>query len=1091
MARGLQLISGNRLEALGKCLADAMRRPRVDPLASDVVVVQSRGMARWVQLELTRHHGVCARTEFPFPKALIREVCRAVVPEVTDPSRFERDALTWRVWEALFARRGDPVFAEPARYAGDDPRRLFQLSARVAGLLDQYLVYRPDLIADWEAGKDDSWQAALWRTVRGGPDAWPESRWLSTATARLRMGPDGALFRLPERVALFGIAVLPPAYLELFAALALHSEVTLYTLQPSQEFWADLVSSREEQRHLRRAGRRSDEAAHLHLERGPRLLMSLGKLGRGFLRQLADHGAGGGEDPFEDPGDDTLLHRVQSDLLHLRDRLAPASEEPRLTLEVTDPSLQVHVCHSPRRELEVLHDQLLDAMNLDPTVAPRDILVLTPDIESYAPLIHAVFGAPEEERLRLPYSIADRVPRAESLLADAFLRLLTLPERRCGRSDIEPLLDVPSLQRRFGLGPEGVVRIRGWLGQLGTRWGLNATQRGALGLPQLPQGTWRHGADRLLLGAAMASGDEPVIGGLSPLDGIEGDGALLAGGMAAFVTSLESLGVLRTLELPLGGWATELNRIFDAFFEVDEAERFDERLVRGALARLHTVARSSEFTLPVRLAAVREQLELWLAEERTAGGFLRGGVTFAALKPMRSIPARIIAVIGLNDTAFPRQSIAPSFDLIAQHPRPGDEAREEDDRHLFLETLLSARDRLHLSHVGQSIRDNAPLPPSVVIGELLDHLADIAEGGAAAVERSVVVRHPLHAFSAEYYGGRADSRLFSYSAESRRAAVTARGGPAEAEAGFLATALDAPAGDPTEAVVELETLLGFLKNASRFFLQERLGVRLPRTVDVVSDRECFDLDGREEFRLKQRWLDRMRDAGSVDALSVRAMADGDLPLGPAGEIAARGIDATLAALLEAIPPEQRRDLPPVPVELQVGPVRLLGQVSGVTSAGLLFVKPARFKASDLLDLWVRQLVLSAQRGCADDGTARMVVEGSDETVEEWRISSPGDPMPILADLLDLLAEGRRRPLPLFPRSAAAFTEPVGSRVKSQPLERALQEWRGSDLSPGESIDPAFALCFGRVLPHPLDDAFAAVARRVMGPMWAHSRKGTP
>lgn len=1114
MERGLNLILSNRLEALAEGLAAAVRQPRADPRSPDAVVVQSRGMARWIQLELARRNGVCALMEFPFPKALVHTICAAVVPEAVDTARYDRDALTWRTWSVFASRQVRSEYEEAANYAGGDPRRWFQLSVRVAGLLDQYLVYRPDLIAAWEAGKTgtplpcETWQAQLWRTMRGGAEqgAWTESRRLATAIERLNAGPggwtrpDGTFPKLPERIALFGIAVLPPVYLELFAALARHTDVTLYSLQPSQEYWADMVSRREAQKHLSRAGQDAEAGPALHLERGPRLLMSLGKMGRGFLGQLAEKGAGGGDDPFADPGEDSLLHRVQSDLLHLRDRLVSVADVSMremgmgmvagMTLDPADPSLRVHVCHSPRRELEVLQDQVLDAMEADPSLTPRDILVLTPDIESYAPLIHAVFGAPEDERLSLPYTIADRVPRAESSLADAFLRILTLPERRCGRTEIEPLLEVSALQRRFGLTPEGVVRIRGWLEDLGTSWGIDATQRGALKLPSLPQGTWRHGADRLLLGAAMASGDEALVGGTSPLDGIEGDGALMAGGFAAFVAALESLAPLREKELSLTDWATELNRVMDAFFESEDGEDSDERLVRVSLTQLKTVANAAAFAGPVRLIVVREQLELWLSEERSAGGFLRGGVTFAALKPMRSIPARIIAAIGLNDTAFPRQPTTQAFDLIGAKHRPGDEARQEDDRHLFLETLLSARDRLHLSHVGQSIRDNAPLPPSVVISEVLDHLADITVGGSEAVEKAVVVRHPLHAFSTDYFGERSDPRLFSYSAENRRAAVSVWEGPGAAEPVFLSAPLVAPAGaGAVVGVVELDALRQFLRNPSKFFLQERLGVRLPRTVAIAADRERFDLGGREKFALKQTWLERMREGGSVDELSTRAQADGDLPLGPAGAIATLDVTGHLATLLAAIPPGQRRGQPAVPVAVPLGSWTLQGTVEGLTDDGLLFVKPARFKASDLLDLWVRLLVLVARKGSSPDLTARLLAQDSKGVVEQRQLSAPQDPAKHLAVLLDAMAKGRGQPLPLFPRSAAAFTQPVGSKVKSTPLARAVAEWEGTESNPGECLDPAFALCFGRVVPHPLDDAFAELAQVVMGPMWEHASKG--
>ncbi|MFO1458503.1 MAG: exodeoxyribonuclease V subunit gamma [Verrucomicrobiota bacterium] len=1085
MATGLHVVSSNRLELLGGRLADALGRPRRDPLGEEIVVVQSRGMARWVQWELARRTGICARTRFPFPKHFLQKVRDQVVPEAAGEKRFEPDAMTWRVWAELEAHRTDPVFAEASRYAGDDPRRRFQLATRVAGLLDQYAVYRPDFLASWEAGTEGDWQAALWRAIRPGRDAWPESRWLEAVVSGLERGPVAGL---PERVALFGIAGLPPAYLRVLAALATQVEVTLYTLQPTTEFWADLVSRREEDRHLRRAGRDVTDASGLHLERGPRLLMSLGRLGRSFLRQLADHGAGGGEDPFEDPGEDSLLHLLQSDLLHLRNRTADGAAPVRIRLLAEDPSLRVHVCHSPRRELEVLQDQLLDAFESNPTLEPRDILVLTPDIEGYAPLIHAVFGAPEDERCRIPYSIADRVPLLESSLAKAFLRILSLPGRRCGRSEIEPLLEVPALRRRFGIPAEGVQRIRAWLETLGTSWGLDAEHRGSLGLPPFPQGTWRQGADRLLLGAAMASGDGEPIGGLGPVEGIEGDGAILAGAFAALVTALSELQSLRTRALPLADWRLELGRYFSAFFLPEADEEFDARLVRGALDRFGTSAGASGFDGVVPLEAIRGQLEHWLSEERSAGGFLRGGVTFAALKPMRSIPARVIAVLGLNDSEFPRQAIPLGFDLIAQKPRAGDEAREADDRHLFLETLLSARDRLHLSFVGQSIRDNAPLPPSVVVGELLDHLADIAEGGATAVEGAVVVRHPLHAFSADYFGRRGDPRLFRYSEESRRAAEVSCGGIVAVEPPFLVGELKS-VGEP-DSGVELDDLLEFLRNPAKFFLGRTLGVRLPRTGAPTVDRELFSLEGRGEFRLKQRWLEEMRSGATPGALSVRACADGNLPLGPAGELDAHSLGSGLSALLASIPAADREEHGPLPFEVRLGGTLLRGRLEGLTAGGLVLAKPAKFKAGDLLDLWARLLVLSVVPDVRTPRSARMWVEGDSGDVETWQLSPPPDPKAELSSLLELFAAGMKRPLPLFPRSSAEYSRPAGPRTRKSPLERALGEWEGNDRVPGEAADPAMALCFGAVRPHPLNDEFAALAGRVFGPAWANSGKGS-
>ena len=207
MPRGLQWVTSNRLEVLSSRLAASVRRPLSDPLAHETVVVQSLGMARWIQLELTRQNGVCSAVRFPFPQVFPREGCTRIIPEGADDRRWDREPLTWRIWSALTAT---PGLSEAQHYAGSDPRRRFQLAARLAGLFDQYLVYRPDWVETWSRGEETSWQALLWRTVGAGPDDWPESKRFLRAVERLRSGGvDG----LPERVSVFGISALPPLYL--------------------------------------------------------------------------------------------------------------------------------------------------------------------------------------------------------------------------------------------------------------------------------------------------------------------------------------------------------------------------------------------------------------------------------------------------------------------------------------------------------------------------------------------------------------------------------------------------------------------------------------------------------------------------------------------------------------------------------------------------------------------------------------------------------------------------------------------------------------------------------------------------------------
>lgn len=1077
MPRGLQWVTSNRLEVLSSRLAASVRRPLGDPLTHETVVVQSLGMARWIQLELTRQNGVCSAIRFPFPQVFLREVCTLAVPDGKDDRRWDREPLTWRIWSALTAT---PGLSEAQHYAGTDPRRRFQLSARLAGLFDHYLVYRPDWVEAWSQGEDASWQALLWRAVGAGPDDWPESKRFVRAIERLEAGEVEGL---PERVSVFGISALPPLYLKLLAALGTCVEVTLYQLQPCREYWGDVVSSRDEQRLLRKARRRADEAEALHLERGHRLLASLGRLGRSFLAQMAEQGAGADEadpeDSFVDPGSDSLLHAVQSDLLQLIDRSRSTDGWPRWTVSPDDASLRIHACHGPRRELEVLQDQLLAAFDADPTLAPRDILVLTPDIEAYAPLIQAVFGTPESEDVRLPFTVADRTPRAESALADAFLALLRLPGGRFGRSDVLPLLERPALQRRFGWAATDLPQLKDWLDELQVSWGLDAAQRSSTGIPALGTGTWRQAADRLLLGHALAPGDEVVMGDLCAFDAVEGDGAVLAGRLAQFVSCLAGLPSRLATPRPLPDWATELEAVLVEFFAVDPDSEGDFALIRECLHRLRQVGRDAAMNDPVPLEAVVEQLGPWLAEERRAGGFLRGGITFAALKPMRSVPARVIAVLGLNDGAFPRRPTPLSFDLIAAQPRPGDEARDADDRYLFLETLLSARDRLHLSYVGRSVRDNSDLPPSVVLSELIDHLAGGLEGGMTAVQQQVVVRHPLHAFSPQYFGGRGDGTLFSYSRENSVAARALRrpGQRPPDDGRFCPTPLPEPEG--SWKTVSPDLLARFLANPSRIFLERRLQLQLPEAESSSDDREVFEVDALARFRIEKEWLDRERRQRPTAPLVDRLGRAGALPLGPAGRLESDALRADVDRLLGRLSAPEREILAPLPVRLNVGELGVEGALGERTAAGLRLIRPAKFKVAELLRLWVLQVV-SAVAAAGPVPDARLIT--ADEC---WTVSAPEAPEVVLHDLLELWVSGLRRPLPFFPRSAWAFTAPSG---KASPHDRALAAWESSYRATGEGADPAFAFCFGAVEPHPFNDEFEALARRVCDPVRRAARE---
>jgi exodeoxyribonuclease V gamma subunit len=1117
----LNLYTSNRLEKLAEALAGNVRRPLRSPLAPETVLVQSQGMARWLQLQLARSHGICSNCRFPFPRAFSYEVFRNVLGDLPSAQSFDPELLRWQVMNKIPAFLDQPGFEAVRNYLGNeaDDRKLYQLADRIANTFDQYLVFRPELIRQWESGHDQNWQAQLWREVsRPFRDQHPAAL-QARLIAQLERA-DGPFAGLPERVAIFGVSALPPFYLHIFAALARHVEVSLYLLQPCKEFWGYISSVREQEKTLKRAGKGAAEAGQLHLERGNRLLASMGQLGRDFLLLLQETGDWHESEPSlfcppetepwqnaaivspslrlagaEGPNGERagarcashqseitgMLSRIQADILRLED--FPAEKQ---IISASDDSLQVHSCHSPLRELEVLHDHLLDWFARDPQLAPRDILVMIPDIEQYAPYIQAVFGSPEQESLRIPFSVADRTARAQSQLIETFLSLLKLADSRLGASQVLALLESASVRRKFALAEDDLELVRHWVEEVRIRWGRDEQQRAGLGLPAWRENTWRHGMERLLLGYAMAGKDGSLFQNILPCDDIEGNPGEVLGRFAEFVeclfATLDSLKPCRRLD----EWAATFRAILNRLFEIGDGEAAEFQAVGLCLEKLAGATQKTGFDRPVGLAVVLEQLNRDLAQDYFGAGYLTGGVTFCALKPMRSIPAKVICLLGMNDRSFPRTSPQLSFDLMAQQPQLGDRSSREDDRYLFLETLISARDRLYISYVGQSIRDNSEAPPSVLVSELLDAVAQRFElPGEKIIAGRVLTKHRLQAFSPAYFQG---GRLFSYSRENLKASRSIS--PARQPQGeFVPKPLPEP--EPDWRRMTLESLANFFSNPARFLAEKRLGLRLPDEAAAMDERETFSLAGLDGYKLQQELLElKIRGAGLKDALeSVRA--SGRLPAGVAGEAGfaqlRRNIELFHQRLLSY---EPDKILPPESFELAIGDFVVSGNISHATPGGLLFYRAARIKSKDRLRAWVEHLLVQAVRG--DDRLAGTILVGADDVLKFNPVSNP---LAELKTLLDLYWAGLRQPLKFFPETSHAFAE-AGWKLQAgrqgrqtqTPRERALAKWRGNERgSPGEEQDKFISLFFRDETA--LDEEFETIARTVFQPVLENSTEG--
>ena len=905
MASGLIVLQGNRMEDLRDLTLQWLGRQPLHPLARTLFLVQSNGIAQWLKTSIAERQGepgfgICLGTEVALPARFQWQAYRSVIEAVEGPGRvpttspYDKTRLRWRLMALLPDALDDPLFAPLARYLRDDDekRKHYQLAERLADLFDQYQVYRADWLNAWEAGEDvltlpgnrsipvpeeQRWQPALWRMI-GANLAKDQVQSHRGAVHRRFMAAAGHLTEcpddLPPRIVIFGISSLPQQTLEVLAALAGVSEVVLCLLNPCQFYWGEIIETQEVLRRYMRQQRRQGMPAELHhspeqlhLHAHP-LLAAWGKQGRDYLQLLSEHDSTDvaamnalldqSVDLFLPPPTDTLLGQLQDDILNLRPLAETQGLWPPLDPE-HDPSIRFHLCHSPQRELEVLHDQLLDAFAEDPRLAPRDIMVMVPDINDYAPYIDAVFGqfTPGEPR-HLPYHVADQQQRHREPMLVALETLLSLPRMRFRASEILDLLDIPPVRERFGLTEGDLPTLQRWIREANVRWGLDATQRSELGLPEHDElHTWRFGLERMLMGYAVgeAGEDGDDWGDIVPYDEVAGLDAALVGPLYRLILTLGQWRHRLSEPKTAAEWDLALSVLLtETLAPTSSAEQALLGQIQAALEAWQEEIASADVGVTLPLAVVRESWLGRIDEPQLSQSFLMGRITFATLMPMRAIPFRHVVLLGMSDGAYPRRAETLDFDLMAMrgHYRAGDRSRRDDDRYLFLEALLSARERLTISWCGRSAQDNGEQPPSVLVGQLRDHLGSgwrltgqpqDKEKMAKALLAALTSEHPLQPFGAAYF--RAASPLFTYADEWQELHQEGRD-RANAPEGHEAL----PAWSP-EGAITLANLTGLLRDPVSALFQQRLATRMRDDDTLTEDDEPFAFAGLSKWQQRE------------------------------------------------------------------------------------------------------------------------------------------------------------------------------------------------------------------------------------------------
>src|SRR5574337_1865026 len=1097
--RMLHVHFSNRTEVLLARLLARLAAGGGDPFVADQVIVPSIAMRKAVTLAIARTQGVCANVRFSYLAPWLWQQLGRLLPGDAAVAPIEPAVLAWRI-DAVFADRAFGA-AHPrlaAYLAAADEVMRYALAAQVAELFDHYHSWRPEWIVAWQHGRcadtaasseaeraDARWQAALWQQLAAA-GAVPAAIDRATLDAALqRLDPAGPA----SPVHLFMLPAMPPLHLDLLQRIGRSAEIHLYVFNPCREYWFELVDPK------RLAWLATRDRAQQH-EVGNLLLAAWGRQTQAQVDLLVDRCGDAMTDDaeFVAADGDSLLAQLQRSILDLRE-LAPGT----VRAAPCDRSVEVHVYHSRTRELEVLHDRLLGLLASGEVQHPSEILVVTPDLDAAAPLIDAVFGTAPPER-RIPYTISGRAGSRADAAARALAALLALATSRFGASEVFALLQHEVDARRFGLDGDARERVHDWLQAASVRWGLDAAHRAAFGVPAPDDHTWERGLERLLLGYALPADMAQPFAGALPAGDAEGSDAAVLGALVRFVEQLRWLHEALARAHGAAGWRALLDDVLERFLAPigDEIDAVAElrAAIGGLTDAMRRAGRDDATAPPVPAAVLREALQRAL-DDPARGGVPGGGVTFSAMGSLRGLPYPVVAVIGLDDGAFPGARRASEFDLVALRPRRGDRQRRLDERNLFLDLLLAARRVFHLSHVGRSVRDNAPLPPSVLVADPLDLLvpAIAAEPAAAPslaqARARLVVEHPLQPFALEAFARDDDPRRRSFDreiADALRAIVAAPAAPA-GEAGasiddddggadeplppFFAAPL--PPADARWREVSFDRLVEFFRNPCRYLLSRRVGIELARADQPLADDEPLVPDRASRSALARRLIPALLDGAAPDALRAIALACGDLSAGAIGreqlelELAAMRPFAAQVRALTASP-----CLPPrhvaIAFDLDGQPWQLGADFADLRPAGLVRWRYDELRAADLLCAWLAHLVLSA---APPEGVVPSTCQvATDRTL---RFAAPAaDARERLAELLRLYRRGLAEPIAFFPRSA-------WSLVDGGSLATARRVWTPRpDMPFAEGADPAYRLAL-RGRGDPLAGEFAALAQAVFAP----------
>ena len=1035
------LHSSNKTENLVAHLATVIASsPLSSPFEKEVFLIQSQGMERWLSQQLAGQFKVWGNYQFLFPNKFFSAMALKIDSRLDD-SGFDRDVMLWRIEGLLrkfsWQRKSEQTlvvedaFLPLKHYLSGENISLkrYQLARQLAQIFDQYQLMRPDMLDNWQVNRmlydsnTEIWQKTLWLEVIAKLNAAEESAFKDS---------------LPERISVFGMNTMPPLFLSYLQGLAKHCQIHLFLLNPAQSFWADLASKRKSV---------VDEVLAGHP-----LLSLFGQQGREFQEMLLEQTQFDFEpESFEAQDTPNNLQRLQNDIL---------SNSPDGRNLQNDGSISIHACHSRMREVEVLRDQLLQCLEDDDKLELRDIVVMAPDIQRYEPYISAVFND-------IQHAIADRSLRLSNRMLDAFISFLNLSQSRFGWRSVLDLLEQTAVYTAFGLNETDLELIKHWIQDTHVRWGQSAGHMQVFELPEISANTWQAMLDRLLMGYAV-SNDKVFVDDILAYQDIEGASSSALGGLSTFMQLLFDAGNDLKQALTLKAWSSKLLDYSVRLLGSQDSNDYQQ--LNELLAELAAVENDLESHQVIEWQVIVAWLEDRVSERKSSKGFLRGQLTFCSMLPMRSIPVKVIALLGMNEGEFPKIDRPPTFDLLAHNFRKGDRSGRADDRYQFLEVLLSTRQRLIMTYIGQSISTNAAIPPSVVISEFIEVLRDSYQLA------DLIIQHPLQSFSSRYFEG--TPALFSFSeadCEIAKSLATAKPDVTLWWQGEISPLT--PAEKEADQVIELNDLFSFFQHPQRYFMRRQLDVSFSGIDEEPEEREPFFIDRLESYSIHHEWISEILKGSSISVKKLQAQGCW-LP-GALGELEYDLQQKAIESFVDRIKEKNLgQPLDSLPVDIKIKHYRLIGKLNNRYRDGSLFYRFADLKGKDFMNAWLHHLIINQLH---EQPTYLMSTDNDLLIRPDYCRSN------YLSGLIEIYLQGQQTPNAFFVEPALAYVQQAcnmksGRLATKSPLQAAVDKLTDAVV---RSYEPELNRLYGNItdLGFILGESFEQQCQTLLLPVW--------